>query len=115
MEQEKITQQVQDMLRTLDGPVTVDRLGTDPGSVGLYPLGQEEKLLRRDILGNEEKRVTCHYLLRYRAVPGQAAAERLEQFARRLRLWGVSAGSGRLTDPGNGGCGIYEMALTAET
>ena len=76
MEEQKILLLVQ-FLRQFGGfggAVTVDEAAMTPGSVGLFPGGQEETCLRRDILGNSLHRITWHCTLRYRAVAGEDAA-----------------------------------------
>ena len=118
---QEYTKRLADFLRQFSafgGELTVDRVGAAPGSVGLFPGGQEEKLLRRDILEQCLYEVTRHYTLRYRAVAGQNAQNKLEQFAHWLQQKQgalgadicIAAGKWKLTAAE--GCGLYEIGLT---
>lgn len=128
MEEQEFTKLLAQFLRqysAFGGELTVDRVGLAPGSVGLFPGGRSEKLLRRSILNRCLYRSTWQFVLRYRAVSGEDAARRLEQFA----LWAqdrsdrglcpvfggdtrITTGKISLADPRADGCGLYEIGLT---
>ena len=128
MEQGNYTQLLADFLGLFgwfSSAVTVDRVGLVPGSAGLFPAGQEEKLLRRDILEQSLYQCTWHYTLRCRAVAGKETAARLEAFAQWLRersrqkncpQFGadtcITAGKWKLSKHPTGGCDLYEIGLT---
>ena len=118
---QEYTKRLADFLRqysAFGGELTVDRVGPGPGSVGLFSGGQSEKLLRRDILGQCLYEVTWHYTLRYRAVTGQCAAARLEDFVAWLQARQGKLGdnthiaAGQWKQTAAEGCGLYEMGLT---
>ena len=128
MEEQEFTKLLTQFLRqysAFGGELTVDRVGLAPGSVGLFPGGWSEKLLRRDILGQSLYDCTWHFTLRYRAVSGKDAATRLEQFALWLQdrsdrglcpVFGgdtrITTGKSRLADARTDGCDLYEIGLT---
>ena len=106
-------------------PPMVDTLGAEPGSCGLFPLGQTRLWRKEDVLGNVTRRLRLMLILRTAAVPGMDTAGKLLQ----LQDWisenaaaapqlgteqTLYAHQGKLLKPGSTGVGIYELRLTVE-
>lgn len=116
-----------------EGKLTVDYLGSAPGSVGLYPAGVEELDRREDVAGNVTASCRCLFDLR-RVTTGQQDcrehAQRLLDFCqwvnRQSRMglapkFGdeparerIRAEKGKLQSASQTGTATYTVRLTAE-
>lgn len=63
------------------GELLTDTVDVAPGSCGLFPVGKEQLSRREDVLGNVRCRYRDSFLLRRRAVKGEAAAAWVMDFA----------------------------------
>ena len=70
-----------------EGPLLTDTVDVAPGSCGLFPVGKALLDRREDVLGNARCRYRDSFLLRRRAVKGEAAAAWVMEFA----AWGENA------------------------
>lgn len=104
---------------------TVDDTGAEPGSCGLFPVGEEVLEQREDVLGNCRTRLRQVFLLRRKAARGMDAAAWLLAFSRwacqnaaGAPVFGTRqkfrAEKGRLTNAAQTGTGMYEIKLTFE-
>lgn len=110
-----------------DQPLTVDVLGNQPDSTGLFPLGLQVLSRQEDIRGNVRLHLQESFLLRRGSAVGQPAAAWLlalqhwlltqpvahlePLFGPKLRLW---AQQGRLLHAKQPGTGIYEVKIHAQ-
>lgn len=111
-----------------DAPLAVDTTGSEPGSCGLFPLGQELLERREDVLGGSVCRWRMVFTLRRTAIRGDSgwllAFQKWVQSQNEQRLCPVlgdepareqlRAEGGKLVAPAKAGTACYEVRLTAE-
>lgn len=106
-----------------DETLFVDTTPPQPGSSGLFPVGEEEVDRKEDVLGNTVCRYRQEYLLRRVALRGENAAAWLLSFGRWARTATppaigadciARATRGRLLTSVNTGIATYEIKISME-